>query len=161
MKRVVIDALKMLQHCFGISLIGYVIMPEHLHIILYPHAKTCDVPIPVSRLLHRFKQYIGFYGKEILRGIWRQQGGLWSDALNEWATNRLEPKQLMETRGYDFNIDRHDTLLEKLTYCHKNPVTRGLVTRAEDWKWSSYCYYELNDRSVLAMDWDGSWPIRW
>lgn len=55
----------------------------------------------------------------------------------------------------------HKTLLEKLDYCHKNPITRGLVDRAEDWAWSSYCYYENGDESVLKMDWDGSWPIVW
>ena len=50
---------------------------------------------------------------------------------------------------------------QKLDYCHKNPLTRGLVDDPADWKWSSYRFYEFGDRSVLPMDWDGSWPIEW
>ncbi len=63
--------------------------------------------------------------------------------------------------AYDFNLRTHKTLLEKLDYCHKNPLTRALVDRAEDWPWSSYRFYEFGDESVLKMDWDGSWPIIW
>ena len=32
---------------------------------------------------------------------------------------------------------------------HLNPVTKGLVTRPEEWKWSSYGNYAV-DRSRLA-----------
>ena len=33
--------------------------------------------------------------------------------------------------------------------------------RAEQWAWSSYQYYELDDDSIIRIDWDGSWPICW
>ena len=36
-----------------------------------------------------------------------------------------------------------------------------LAAGAADWRWSSYRFYEHGDRSVLAMDWDGRWPIEW
>jgi putative transposase len=39
--------------------------------------------------------------------------------------------------GYDRNIDSGRTLLEMIDYIHLNPVRRGFVARAEDWKWSS------------------------
>jgi hypothetical protein len=58
-------------------------------------------------------------------------------------------------------VYRFKKLLEKLDYCYRNPITRGLVDRPKQWRWSSYRYCELNDRSVLAMDWDGQWPIVW
>ena len=64
-------------------------------------------------------------------------------------------------RRHLFNVYRFKKLREKLDYCHRNPITRGLVDRPEQWCWSSYRYYELDDRSVLAMDWDGQWPIIW
>ncbi len=96
-----------------------------------------------------------------LRGIWRSQGRLWAERLNDWARGGLGPQTIWATRGYDFNINQHDTLLTKLDYCHKNPIIRGLVERPEDWDWSSYRYYEMQDASVLAMDWGGSWPIEW
>jgi len=67
----------------------------------------------------------------------------------------------MNTRGYDRNIFTADELREKIDYCHKNPLTRGLVGDPADWKWSSYRFYEFGDASVLSMDWDGRWPIEW
>ncbi|MBU0640256.1 MAG: hypothetical protein KKB50_15425 [Planctomycetes bacterium] len=42
---------------------------------------------------------------------------------------------------------------------HRNPVTRGLVDRPEQWRWSGYRYYELSDDSLIAMDWDGALPL--
>jgi putative transposase len=161
MKQVVTAALRHLQIRYGVCLVAYVIMPEHVHVVLYPHARGDDQPVPISRLWQAFKQHVGFHGKERLRGLWREYGRLWSEPLNQWANGATGNRQIMETRGYDFNVDRQDTLVQKIDYCHKNPVTRGLVAGAEEWPWSSYRYYELDDRSVLPMDWDGQWPIVW
>jgi len=161
MKRVVVDALRGLQDRFGICLIAYVVMPEHVHVVLYPHSRGDDRPVPVSQLWHAFKQHVGFHGKECLRSVWRQQGRLWSEPLNVWANDPQDKKQIMHTRGYDFNIDRQDTLIQKIEYCHKNPVTRGLVAHPKDWPWSSFRFYESCDQSDLRMDWNGRWPIVW
>jgi len=161
MKQVVIDALRVLQTEFRICLIGYVVMPEHVHVLLLPHARGSLDPLPISKLLNRFKQHVGYYGKECLRDYWRTHGHLWSDPLNRWAGNEFGKQPIWNTRGHDFNIDHEKTLYEKLEYCHKNPVTRELVNHPDEWLWSSYRFYELHDRSVLAMDWDGRWPIAW
>jgi putative transposase len=150
MKRVVIEALRMLKVKFSICLIGYVIMPEHV----------LD-PLPISMLLNAFKQYVGYHGKAALRDYWQQHRAFWSQPLNCWARGDFGRQSLWTTRGYDFNIDREATLVEKLDYCHKNPVTREIVGHPEDWRWSSYRYYELHDATVLAMDWDGCWPVTW
>lgn len=161
MKRIVVDGLALLQDKFGVCLVGYVVMPEHVHILIHPHARGCDTPVAVSRQLNEFKQYVGYHGKRCLRETWRRDGRLWCDRLDRWARGGFSKQAIWNTRGYDFNIDRRDTLIEKLDYCHKNPITRGLVENAEDWRWSSYRFYELDDCSVLAMDWDGRWPVVW
>ncbi|HXM20256.1 MAG TPA: hypothetical protein VN948_03215 [Terriglobales bacterium] len=41
-------------------------------------------------------------------------------------------------------------LMEKLDYMHRNPVQRGLVTRPEDWTWSSARRYAPNKLSSRA-----------
>ena len=161
MKHIVVDAFRTLQSRFDACLIAYVIMPEHLHLIVYPHGKGDDKPIPISKLLHAFKQHIGFHGKRCLRDHWRRDGKLWSQPLNAWARGEFDKQIIMNARGYDFNIDQHKALLQKIDYCHKNPITRGLVERAEDWRWSSYRYYEYDDSCVMKMNWDGDWPIVW
>lgn len=161
MKQVAVDGLKVVQADFNICLVGYVIMPDHVHVLIYPHAHGCDTPINISKLLNRFKQHTGYYGKACLRDYWHQHDRLWSEPLNQWARGTLDRQDLWNPRGYDFNIDRQHTLLEKLEYCHKNPITRGLVDAPEDWPWSSYRFYEMDDRSALTMDWNGQWPIIW
>ena len=161
MKQIVIDGLRLLQEKFGICLIGYVVMPEHVHVLLLPHTRGSLDPLPVSRLLNAFKQHVGYYGKECLREHWRRYGRLWSEPLNQWADGQLGDQHIWNKRGYDFNIDHEVALAEKLDYCHKNPVTRELVKHPEDWPWSSYRFYELHDRSILEMNWDGRWPIEW
>jgi hypothetical protein len=35
---------------------------------------------------------------------------------------------------------------------HNNPVKRGSVKQAGDWRWSSWRFYFWNDASVLAVD---------
>ena len=40
----------------------------------------------------------------------------------------------------------------QLDYMHNNPVTRGLVNSPEDWPWSSWRFYYLEDASILRMD---------
>jgi putative transposase len=158
-KQVVLDGLRRLQQEFGICLVGYVVMPEHVHILLLAHARGVDAPIPVARLLHSFKRHVAYYGKAALRDLWREHRRLWAEPLNQWALGA--DHRLWHKRGYDFNVTHMETLLQKLDYCHKNPVARGLVDRPEQYRWSSYRYYELQDRSALLMDWDGQWPIVW
>jgi len=35
--------------------------------------------------------------------------------------------------------------VEKLRYMHRNPVKRGLAETPEDWRWSSYRFYLLDE----------------
>jgi putative transposase len=43
-----------------------------------------------------------------------------------------------QERYYDFNVWSERKFVEKLRYIHRNPVERGLVSRPEDWAWSSF-----------------------
>ena len=61
MKTIVVDGLKYLQAKFGICLVGYVVMPEHVHVLLFPHARECAEPTSISTLLRAFKQHVGFH----------------------------------------------------------------------------------------------------
>lgn len=142
----------------GIRWLGYVIMPEHVHLLLFPHPTGVDEPVPIPTILQHLKQDAGRKGKAVLRDVWRLRRTLGAKPLDAWALGR-GPKPFWKTRGHDFNVTKLETLHQKLDYMHKNPITRGLVDRAEEWPWSSYRYYELGDDSIIRMDWDGTWPI--
>ena len=49
-----------------------------------------------------------------------------------------------EGPGYDRNLTRRSTILADIDYLHHNPVRRGLVQTAVDWKWSSARFYLLD-----------------
>ncbi|WP_312024239.1 transposase [Edaphobacter aggregans] len=54
-------------------------------------------------------------------------------ALKISVSRRLTERPFWQTRYYDFNVITHNKRVEKLKYMHRNPVTRGLVSRPEDW----------------------------
>ncbi|MFQ5412898.1 MAG: transposase [Phycisphaerae bacterium] len=138
--------------------VGYVVMPEHVHLLVFPMPVGGHAPIGISTVLHDLKQYVGRHGQEALRSIWRDARSLGRPRMDAWALGS-GAKPFWKTRAYDFNVTSERTLHAKLDYMHKNPIKRGLVERAEQWVWSSYRYYECEDGSVIPMDWDGSWPI--
>ena len=131
-KQVFVNGMKRTRKKHGIRWMGYVIMPEHVHLLVFTTPTGLDAPVPISVVLQDLKQYVGRHGKEVLRSVWRERHSLGTRPMDEWARGD-GPKPFWKTRG--------------------------LVTRAEQWVWSSYRFYEFNDESLIAMDWDGSWPI--
>ncbi len=48
--------------------------------------------------------------------------------------------------------------MEKLRYIHHNPVKRGLVEKAEDWKWSSFHHYAAGEDCGVEIE--SEWAAR-
>lgn len=48
--------------------------------------------------------------------------------------------------------------MEKLRYIHRNPVKRGLVSRPEDWLWSSFRHYATGETDVVEIE--SQWTAR-
>ena len=153
-----IEAMKSTRETFKIRWIGYVIMPEHVHLLTAPQAKGSNEITPISPILNMLKGASGHDGKEALRDIWRSKRSLGTRPLDAWATGQ-GARPFWKPRGYDFNVVRDDTLLEKLDYIHKNPIRRCLVDRAEQWRWSSFPYYQSGDDSLIDMNWNGDIPF--
>lgn len=57
-----------------------------------------------------------------------------------------------QARYYDFNVRTAVKFTEKLRYIHRNPVARGLVSRPEDWSWSSYRHYATGLRGAVEIE---------
>ncbi len=150
--------MKSVRFKLGIRWIGYVVMPEHVHLLVLPQAIGSGHPVPISTVLHDLKGSSGRSCKDALRTIWRENGTLGTKPLDEWAVGD-GPKRFWKPRGYDFNVASDKKVIEKLNYLHANPVRRGLVDDPGDWRWSSYRYYEFDDDSVISMDWDGGFPL--
>jgi putative transposase len=121
----------------AMQLVAFVIMPEHLHLIVDPLAEEPRL----AELLATIKQPFSHKVKEILR--------VNGSPLLERLTIQERPDKMsfrfwQEGPGYDRNLQKPGTILAAIDYLHMNPVRRGLVVRAIDWKWSSARWY-LND----------------
>ena len=57
-----------------------------------------------------------------------------------------------QSRFYDFNVWSSKKRIEKLRYLHRNPVKRRLVRSPEQWRWSSYRYYLLDEAGPVRVN---------
>lgn len=114
---------------YGFALVGYVVMPEHVHLVIAePPGAT---PSTVMQVLKQRSS----------RGI-RGLSGASAEQLS----------QFWERRFYDFNIRTWKKLNEKLQYMHMNPVKRGFVDEPQLWPWSSYLFHAKGIIGKIRMD---------
>jgi putative transposase len=122
---------------YDFRLVAFVIMPEHVHLLVYPIPQKPDIPGFLSAVKrpfsYRVKQQLIADGHQLL----------------ELLTIRERPGKMtfrfwQEGPGYDRNLNTEKAVLAAIAYIHENPVRRGLCELARDWKWSSCRWYESN-----------------
>jgi putative transposase len=133
----------------GFKVTGYVLMPGHCHLLIWP-SELADPSQIMQKLAERTAKFV-------LRTLRRNLDFPWCQKM--LARFELPPTvhhhahyRVWGRGGYDLNIWSEKKQLEKLNYMHNNPVKRGLVKAPGDWPWSSWRFYYLGDASVLAMD---------
>ena len=115
---------------YGFVVVGYVLMPEHFHLLISEPEK--GTPSTVMQVL---KQR---FARRLLSQLRRaRQPG----QLSLWETEAVAAAHVWQRRFYDFNVWSERKRTEKLRYMHRNPVQRGLVDAPEQWRWSSYYAY--------------------
>jgi putative transposase len=68
--------------------------------------------------------------------------------------------QFWQNRYYDFNVFTQAKFVEKLRYIHRNPVTRGLVKKPEDYPWSSFRHWATGERGFVEIESHWTWNLR-
>jgi putative transposase len=115
-------ALERVRRNFQLCVYGYVVMPEHVHLLLSePDQETLAAAI-----------------QSLKQGVSRRLIG---EAEHSW-----------QKRYYDSNIRNHRQFIEKLRYVHRNPVSKGLCVRPEDWRWSSFRHYATGDEGCVEIE---------
>jgi putative transposase len=131
-----LEALERLRRRYAFVVLGYVVMPEHFHLLVSePNEKT------LSDVMRALK--LSFARQVIERN---RRKGLQED-LFEGA-----PERFWQHRLYDFNVCTEKKRIEKLRYLHRNPVKRGLVVSPELWKWSSFRGYAFGEPGVVQIN---------
>jgi putative transposase len=120
----------------GIELAAFVFMPEHVHLLVVPGS-----PEPaIDQYLALIKQPFSKSIKEILID---QKSPLVDRLTVQERPGKTCFRFWQEGPGYDRNLNTPDAIEASIDYIHQNPVRRGLVSRAIDWKWSSASWYLL------------------
>jgi putative transposase len=123
------------HHAFG--LVAFVLMPEHVHLLVSTLAANPEIDALLFAIKrpfsYRMKQHYELIGSRWqTRLVVRERPG--KQAFRFWE----------EGPGYDRNLSQSAAIVASIEYIHMNPVRRGLVERARDWKWSSCRWYESN-----------------
>jgi putative transposase len=124
---------------YGFALVGYVIMPEHVHLLIGE-----SPAVSPAKVVQVFKQRMSrrMREKECEEGL---------QSPSRFNEEEAELRRFWQRRYYDFNVNTQAKLKEKLEYMHANPVREKLVKDPRDWPWSSWSYYEIGE-GLLKMD---------
>ena len=115
-------ALEQSRICYEFFVPGYVVMPEHVHLLMSePERGT------LASAVQAMKQSVS---RKLIGGR----------------------EHFWQARYYDFNVWTANKRIEKLRYIHRNPVARGLVERPEDWAWSSFRHYVTGEAGTVEIE---------
>src|SRR5271166_4681353 len=121
-KNVFERSLEQTRCSYRLFVIGYVVMPEHIHLLVSEPERAT-----LARAIQSLKQSVS-------QKLHSHHGHFW------------------QARYYDFSVFTPKKRVEKLNYIHRNPVHRGLVDKPEDWPWSSFRHYATGEVGTVQIE---------
>lgn len=131
--QIIIECLKFLQQKDNLKLYAYVILENHLHMVV----QSDDL----HKTMQSFKQYTA---KQILEMLKKQNVKMILEQLAFYKKSHHKEKtyQIWEEGCQPKLINSDDMMKIKIDYIHQNPVKRGYIDNAVHWRYSSardYC----------------------
>jgi REP-associated tyrosine transposase len=117
-----------------VRILGYALMPNHFHLVLWPRADGD---------LSRWMQWLLTSHVRRYHRHYQSSGHVW------------------QGRFKAFPIERDEHLLTVLRYVERNPLRAKLVRTAEAWPWSSLSWRSGGKRPELLSDWPVACPRNW
>ena len=125
---------------YGFSLVGYVVMPEHIHLLISEPVKgTPSIVIQVLK-------------QRVSRRLRHKKRTPSAQLKLTFENNADSLPRLWQRRFYDFNVWSLKKKIEKLHYMHMNPLKRKLVAHPKDWPWSSFSFYANLKLGLIRID---------
>jgi len=147
-KDIVIDSWRHCQRHKGLQIHAYVIMTNHVHMIISRNSNVL-----LESIMRDMKK---FTSQKILEAIRRE-----SESRRNWMLDifRRAGSENSNNTVYQFwKQDNHPVecysakiLEQKLDYLHENPVKAGFVEKAEDWVYSSAGDYYSGRKGLLEI----------
>jgi putative transposase len=150
-RRLFIEALAETREKCEFKLIGFVVMPDHAHLILNPLNRD------IGAVMRRLKSTSA---RLILD---------WLRESNHLPSLRKLALAVPQARSHTHSLWQKDFssidlwsprfIRQKLNYIHLNPVRAGLCEQPTDWKWSSYRAYLPHEAGSvpIEIDWRAYW----
>jgi len=145
----VLDSLQYCKEHKGLRVHAFVIMSNHLHLIV-----SARESYKLSSILRDFKK---FTAKEILRQIIEDSG----ESRQEWLIRlfKYHAKFNQNNKTYQFwkrgyhpvELISPKWIMQRIHYIHMNPVKAGIVNSPEDYVWSSASHY-AGKSSIFEID---------
>src|SRR5664279_75055 len=121
-------ALEQMRRRFEMRVYGYVVMPEHVHLLISEPADNV-----LSTAMQSLKTCVSVQA--------RKEGKRIAGDPPFW-----------QARYYDHNVRNTEGFVTQLRYIHRNPVKRGLCKAPEDWVWSSFRAWALGEIGTVEIE---------
>ncbi|HEQ98185.1 MAG TPA: hypothetical protein ENO22_02455 [candidate division Zixibacteria bacterium] len=137
------DAVNLARQRNNFALLAYVIMPNHVHLLILPQNEEYSI----AKILKSVKQSCA---RRALRYLRNNNPGF----LKRLITGQKNPKYRfwMDGPGYDRNIITIKALRYSIDYIHNNPVRANLVDSPALWKWSSFKAWYYGKEHPIKID---------
>ena len=129
-----VELLAAAQQRLPMRLLGYVLLPNHFHLVLWPH-EDGDL------------------------GRWMQW--LMTSHVRRYHRHYHGSGHVWQGRYKAFPIQQDEHLLTVLRYVERNPLRARLVRRAELWPWSSLAWRANGRRPGMLSAWPIATPRGW
>lgn len=129
---ILLDSLSFLMSD-GLKVYAYVILENHLHLIVQSEHLDRDIARFKSYTARRLISYLTEYKvKNILEQL----------MFYKKAHKKDRSYQFWQEGAHPELIQDEDMMRQKVDYIHQNPVKRGYIDRASHWRYSSARNYE-------------------
>jgi putative transposase len=123
---------------------AYVIMPEHVHLLIWQRQETYEMSKILRALKAPFTRWVV--------GYWSSSRDRRLNRITLRRGSRVVHRFWQEGGGYDRNLYKWESIDGAIQYIENNPVRRRLVISPELWPWSSARCRLGNDDALLAVD---------
>jgi putative transposase len=142
---IVLDSWRFLQDAGRMTLYGFVILENHLHLL----ASAQDLPKEVG-------DFKSFTARQIIDYLQKCGSRMLLKQLGHYKLRHKTDSnyQLWQEGSHPKAIESDEMMVQKLEYIHNNPVKRGYVDDAVHWRYSSARNYAgLPGLITVKTDW--------
>ncbi len=139
------DAIEIGRKRHQFHLWAYVIMPEHVHLLIWPTTPVYSI----SSVLKTIKLSVA---RKAITYVKQNAVSYLPKMEDRQPNGKVSHRFWQRGGGFDGNITEPETVWTTIDYIHANPVRRDLCERPTEWEWSSAIEMEKPGTGLLRLD---------